>query len=56
MRWLVTRNNNMSIILSKRENYGLIIESEDFARLQSVLFETLRAMSTPVNSGPSAAR
>lgn len=56
VRWLVIRNNNMSVILSKHENYGLIIESEDFARLQSVLFETLRAMSTPVNSGPSAAR
>ncbi|MBY0380759.1 MAG: transcriptional regulator TrmB [Xanthobacteraceae bacterium] len=40
-------DNKVSIISSKRENYGLIIESEDFANLQSVLFETLWSISTP---------
>ncbi|MCP6060557.1 hypothetical protein NL388_35405, partial [Klebsiella pneumoniae] len=31
-------DDKVSIISSKRENYGLIIESEDFARLQSLMF------------------
>ncbi|MFG1400508.1 TrmB family transcriptional regulator [Xanthobacter sediminis] len=40
-------DDKVSIISSKQENYGLIIESEEFARLQSVMFETLWAISTP---------
>jgi len=46
-------DNKVSIISSKRENYGLIIESEDFANLQSVLFETLWSISTPAKSDTS---
>ncbi|WP_127090998.1 TrmB family transcriptional regulator [Aquabacter cavernae] len=40
-------DDKVAILSSKRENYGLIIESEDFARLQSILFETLWAISMP---------
>ncbi|GGF69803.1 hypothetical protein GCM10007301_31870 [Azorhizobium oxalatiphilum] len=40
-------DDKVAIISSKRENYGLIMESEDFARLQTVLFETLWQVSTP---------
>ncbi|MFG1374979.1 helix-turn-helix domain-containing protein [Xanthobacter oligotrophicus] len=43
-------DDKVSIISSKRENYGLIIESEDFARLQSLMFETLWSISTPAAS------
>lgn len=47
-------DDKVSIISSKRENYGLIIESEDFARLQSVMFETLWAISSPAAAEPPA--
>ncbi|MBI5264342.1 MAG: transcriptional regulator TrmB [Bradyrhizobium sp.] len=40
-------DDKVSIISSKRENYGLIIESDDFARLQLTLFETLWSISIP---------
>lgn len=40
-------DDKVAIISSKRENYGLIMESEDFARLQTVLFENLWQLSTP---------
>lgn len=49
-------DDKVAIISSKRENYGLVIESEDFARLQSVLFETLWSVSTPVNLGGAPAK
>lgn len=34
-------------ISSKREDYGLVIESEDYARLQTALFEALWSISAP---------
>lgn len=40
-------DNNVALISSKRENYGLIIESEEFAAFQSTLFEALWRISTP---------
>lgn len=43
-------DDKVAIISSKRENYGLLIESEDFARLQTTLFETLWALSMPAGS------
>lgn len=45
-------DDKVAIISSKRENYGLVIESEDYARLQAALFETLWSQSAPAN-GPS---
>ncbi len=50
-------DDKVAIISSKRENYGLVIESEDFARLQTVLFETLWSMSasTQAPAGPAMA-
>ena len=46
-------DDKVAIISSKRENYGLVIESEDFARLQHVLFETLWSVSTPAILPPA---
>ncbi|MBA4791619.1 MAG: transcriptional regulator TrmB [Rhizobiales bacterium] len=48
-------DDKVAILSSKRENYGLIIESEDFARLQSALFETLWAISSPAGTPLPAA-
>lgn len=49
-------DDKVSIISSKRENYGLIIESEDFARLQTLMFETLWAISAPPSRPPAVPR
>lgn len=46
-------DDKVAIISSKRENYGLVIESEDFAKLQHVLFETLWSVSTPAILPPA---
>lgn len=40
-------DNNVALISSTRENYGLIIESEEFARFQGTLFEALWRISLP---------
>ncbi|OZB03942.1 MAG: transcriptional regulator TrmB, partial [Rhizobiales bacterium 39-66-18] len=45
-------DDKVAIISSKRENYGLVIESEDFARLQTALFETLWSLSAPAEEPP----
>ena len=37
----------VALISSRRENYGLIVDSEEFARLQQALFETMWQTSTP---------
>lgn len=37
--------DNVALISSKRENYGLIIESEEFAAHQSLLFDALWGLS-----------
>lgn len=47
-------DNKVAIISSKRENYGLLIESEDYARLQTSLFETLWQVSTPAHEAAAA--
>ncbi len=49
-------DDKVAIISSKREDYGLLIESEDYARLQTSLFETLWQVSTPAHelaAGPT---
>lgn len=48
-------DDKVAIISSKRENYGLLIESEDFARLQTILFETLWSVSVPALTAPAPA-
>lgn len=40
-------DNKVAMISSRREDYGLIIESEEFAELQGALFDLLWAASTP---------
>lgn len=45
-------DDKVAIISSKRENYGLLIESDDFANLQRTLFETLWQVSTPSEDMP----
>ncbi len=40
-------DNKVAIISSRKENYGVIIESREFADLQSMLFEMLWNASTP---------
>src|SRR5690625_1325783 len=42
-------DNNVALISSKTENYGLIIESEEFATFQRSLFESLWTISQPDN-------
>ncbi len=41
-------DNKVSMISSRRENFGMIIESEEFAALQANLFEVLWRASEPV--------
>ncbi len=41
-------DNKVSMISSRRENFGMIIESEEFAALQANLFEVLWQASEPV--------
>jgi sugar-specific transcriptional regulator TrmB len=41
-------DNKVSLISSRRENFGMIIESEEFAAMQTHLFEVLWQASTPV--------
>jgi HTH-type transcriptional regulator, sugar sensing transcriptional regulator len=40
-------DNKVAIISSRKENYGVIIESREFADLQSMLFEMLWNAGTP---------
>ncbi|NMG35723.1 transcriptional regulator TrmB [Azoarcus sp. TTM-91] len=40
-------DNRVSLISSRRENYGLIIESEEFAAMQRQLFDALWSVATP---------
>lgn len=40
-------DNRVSLISSRRENYGLIIESEEFAAMQRQLFDALWTVATP---------
>ncbi|MFS8037778.1 TrmB family transcriptional regulator [Xanthobacter sp. AM11] len=47
-------DDKVAIISSKRENYALVIESEDFARLQLAMFDTLWSLSTPGATAPDA--
>lgn len=44
-------DNCVALISSKRENYGLLIESEEFAALQKTMFDAIWHMSQP---GPPA--
>ncbi|MDO8839351.1 MAG: helix-turn-helix domain-containing protein [Parvibaculum sp.] len=39
--------SKVALISSRRENYGLIVDSEEFAGLQRALFETMWQTSTP---------
>lgn len=43
-------DDKVAIISSKREDYGLIIQSQDFANLYAALFDGLWAISSPVAS------
>jgi len=46
-------DNRVCLISSRRENYGLIIESEEFAAMQRVLFDAIWALSgTDKGSSP----
>jgi hypothetical protein len=40
-------DDKLAIISSRRENYGLIIQSQDFANLCAALFHGLWAISAP---------
>lgn len=40
-------DQRVCLISSKKENYGLIIESEEFAAMQRVLFDAIWALSSP---------
>ncbi|MBU2889536.1 TrmB family transcriptional regulator [Celeribacter halophilus] len=40
-------DNRVAIVSSKKENYGLILESEEFATMQRTLFSVIWAMSEP---------
>lgn len=40
-------DHRVAMVSSKRENYGLIIESEEFAALQRTLFDAMWSLSTP---------
>lgn len=40
-------DNKVAMISSSKEDYGLIIESEEFAKMQNTLFEMLWAASIP---------
>lgn len=42
-------DHKVCLISSKKENYGLIIESEEFATLQTVLFEAIWKLGSPAN-------
>jgi sugar-specific transcriptional regulator TrmB len=43
-------DNRVCLISSRRENYGLIIESEEFAAMQRQLFDALWAVATPTQA------
>ncbi len=42
-------DHRVCLISSKKENYGLIIESEEFATLQAVLFDAIWELSRPTS-------
>src|SRR5690554_3894169 len=52
--------NCVALISSKQENYGLIIESQEYAAHQSMLFDALWGLSTPAKktklAGPTKLR
>jgi sugar-specific transcriptional regulator TrmB len=47
-----TYDDKVSLISSRRENFGIIIQSQEFSELMSTLFAVLWETSTPARSGP----
>ncbi len=45
-------DNKVAILSTKRENFGLIIESDEYAQTQRLLFEALWQLSTPDSIAP----
>jgi HTH-type transcriptional regulator, sugar sensing transcriptional regulator len=48
-------DDKVSFISSRRENFGIIIQSEEFSDLMNTLFAILWRVSKPAQAGPSDA-